>query len=310
MSNTPAVATDMQTENPAFAAWVPSYSASFSSMDEWLDMFRGIVAQAAEAKTALLLVPEYVSESWMSFCPAERLKPTSDAWQAEQAQNHFFPEVKKLAAQHQMVIAAGTVILKDADGTLRNRAMVFFPDGTEGYQDKVSMMPDEREVAGLMHGDKIKLFHWNGYSFAIIICLDIQIPRISAQLTALAPDFLLVPTMTTHETGFNRVSICAAARSVELHCPVLLTGGVGTVTARGEDETNTSGAALYLPHDISLSASYRRSGIGPLTSIDEKDGLLYLAGNVPVGLCRTQRQQQTCEAWHLPNHQLDVEVLP
>jgi predicted amidohydrolase len=292
-----------------FAAWVPNYATRFSNMDEWLGMVERIVIQAAQAGAQLLLLPEYVSESWLGFCPPDRVKPITEIWQAEQAPAAL-ERLQALAERHQMLIVAGTIILKDEQDNWRNRAMIFFPDGTSAHQDKLSMMPDERDMAGLEPAQQLRIFNWNGYRFAVIICLDIQIPRLAATLLAQGGvDFLLVPSMTTRRSGYNRVSSCAAARAVELHCPVLLTDGVGTVTARGEEELNTGGAGLFVPCEVKLGFDGRRDVIGPFETLDKAEGLLFVAKDVPVASCREDRRSGACEAWHPDNHARLPEVV-
>ncbi len=308
-ATSPARVKTLPTET--LAAWVPNFEAKFASMDDWLAMFSRITAQAAAAGAELFLLPEYLSECWLSWCPKARFKPSTDAFLAEQA-TIAYAHMAKLAKQHKMMIVGGTAILTDKQGKRRNRCTVITPDGKIGFQDKMAMMPDERDrkAGPLTSGEGVRLFNWKGYKVAVVICLDIQIPRLALTMLEQGhPDLIVIPSMTTYRSGFTRVFSGAAARSIELHCPVLVTGGVGTITARGEAEPNTSGAGIFLPCEAQYGYTGRREVIGPFEHLYLAEGELFVAKNVPIANCKADRQLGRCEAWHPSNHTRKLKVL-
>ncbi len=293
---------------PTVAAWVLNFSASFSSMDEWLSVAESQVRAAAEQGTDIFVMPEYVSDAWLSFAPPEAVQPDAEPWQAVQGMR-FLAAMQDMAARYGMMIVAGTFCVPLEDGTWRNRCHVFLPDGSLQVQDKLHLMPDERATAGLEEGDAIHLIEWNGLRIAIVICLDIQIPgAVHTLLQDEQPDLVIIPSMTIRQSGFNRVFTCAAARAVELHCPVFVMGGVGSHAGRGYTETNVSGAALFIPCEVAFGMDGKRDSVGPFAEMEERNGCLFVAQDVPVYACHAARESERCEAWYLPHHQKTLEV--
>jgi predicted amidohydrolase len=62
----------------------------------------------------------------------------------------------------------------------------------------------------------LRVWEFGGVRFAVIICLDIEIPEISAKLRGRGVDVILVPSATETILGVERVDRCASARAVEL----------------------------------------------------------------------------------------------
>ena len=299
----------LRCEEPTVAAWVNNYSTRYASMDDWLSVAEAQIAAAAGEGARIFLFPELISEAWLCFARREDILPSSTRWQAEQGEI-FLEAMRRFAHQYDMLIVAGTFLQRGEEGGWRNRASVLFPDGREEYQDKLHLMPDERELAGLEGGEAIRLIHFEGMKIAIVICLDVQIPKAIHTLheTGNHPDLILVPSMTVRRAGYNRVFTCSAARAIELHCPVIVVGGVGSFDFRDEVETNVSGAALFIPCETVFGMDGKREGIGPLDESDEAAGHLFIARHVPVFACQIAREDGLCEAWYLPNHRLPVFV--
>lgn len=293
---------------PTIAAWVLNFSARFSDMEEWLSVAESQIRAASAQGADIFVMPEYVSDSWLSFAPPEAVQPVSEPWQAAQGAR-FLGAMQDMAARYEMMIVAGTFCVPLEDGTWRNRCHTFMPDGTCAVQDKLHLMPDERATEGLEEGDAIHLIDWNGLRIAIVICLDIQIPAaIHALLQEGQPDLVIIPSMTIRQSGFNRVFTCAAARAVELHCPVFVMGGVGSHSFRGDVETNVSGAALFIPCEVAFGMDGKRESMGPFAELSEREGRLFVAHDVPVQACRAAREDERCEAWYLPHHLKPVGV--
>jgi predicted amidohydrolase len=85
------------------------------------------------------------------------------------------------------------------------------------YQDKLHLTPWE---SAFSPGDTLHLWHFAGLRIAVIICLDIEIPELSARLRDEEVDLILCPSATETVLGVERVDRCASARAVELGCHV------------------------------------------------------------------------------------------
>jgi predicted amidohydrolase len=80
----------------------------------------------------------------------------------------------------------------------------------------------------------------------VVICLDIEIPELSARLRGAGVDVMLVPSATETVLGVERVDRCASARAVELGCVV----GVSHLTGKAASELideNVGRTAVYFP---------------------------------------------------------------
>lgn len=81
----------------------------------------------------------------------------------------------EIAGRYDTWIVAGTAFVVAVDGSVRNRAWVFAPDGTLAYrQDKVFLTPFEREEAGLSPGRvaAAETFEIDGRTYGLTICRD------------------------------------------------------------------------------------------------------------------------------------------
>ncbi|MGE4133680.1 MAG: nitrilase-related carbon-nitrogen hydrolase [Bdellovibrionales bacterium] len=125
-----------------------------------------------------------------------------------------------------MVIIGGTLPRATADGKFLSSAPIVFPDGRVEYQDKIFFTPWEKELE-MVRGNELRRLEYDGVSFAVLICFDVEFPRLSQLLAAKPPELLLVPSMTESEAGLRRVRYTAQARAVESHAYVVIAGTVG-----------------------------------------------------------------------------------
>lgn len=139
-------------------------------------------------------------------------------------------------------VVLGTVPFIGEDGKLRNRAPII-SDGRFLYQDKIHLTPWENAFHG---GDRVCIWEFKGHRLAVVVCLDIEIPELSAALRGKGIDLLLVPSATESVFGVERVHRCASARAVELGCFV----GVSQLTGVAESDlidVNIGRLAVYSP---------------------------------------------------------------
>jgi predicted amidohydrolase len=118
--------------------------------------------------------------------------------------------------------------LKPAHQQFHNRVPILC-DGRSLYQDKLHLTPWESVFAP---GEALHLWSLRGVTFAVVICLDIEVPELSVALRGRGVDCLLVPSATESVLGVERVGRCASARAVELCCHV----GVSQLVGRTESE--------------------------------------------------------------------------
>lgn len=188
--------------------------------------------------TDIVLLPEF---TWMGLQTI--VEPPTPRRVAEVFWSELLPTLKSLLNQPEKAVVLGTVPFWDEEtAQLRNRAPVLI-GGEVTYQDKLHLTPWESEFSP---GTELRLWEFGGVRFAIVICLDIEIPEISTRLRGSGVDVLLVPSATESILGVERVDRCASARAVELGCIVAVSHLTGAVDSELIG-ANVGRAAVYFP---------------------------------------------------------------
>jgi predicted amidohydrolase len=283
------------TDTLTIALWATNLEPALASLDDWVAGVDTMLARAAADGAAMLVMPEYACAQWLGFAP---ILAAADEipWLAAQ-ETAAIEKLKPLAARHGVTLVAGTIPHDHGDGRYTNRAHVRIPDGHHLTQDKLALTPGERDPAAwcLSPGAALKVLRIGPWRFAVVICLDIELPALSSRLATLDLDFVVVPSMTRLASGNARVFGCAKARAVELMTVVAAVGCIGERPTGGQPHANTSGAAIYLPCEEALGYL----GLGPATRISDKaDGLgpYLLCRDLPLGLVRGLRRAGA-EVW-------------
>ena len=281
------------------ALWCLRLGNAAPDLAHWAAAVEARMAEAADRGAALLVMPEWVAKQWLAFAPKDLAGRDEVAWLADRA-----PEALELirpcAARHGITLLAGSMAVHSPDDAppWRNRAHVFLPDGTEVHHDKLCLTPSERDPGewNLSTGSTVRTFDLGGVRAAVLICLDLELPALSAKLATAGLDVLFVPSYTSRLSGYSRVFSCAKARAVELLCTVCAVGCFGELhTANGTMFQSTGGASVYIPCEPGLGM------IGVLEEIPprftgEGPGPLLVA-DVPVGQIRALRTEPSGEAW-------------
>ena len=154
----------------------------------------------------------------------------------------LWPGLRKSLHHPDKAVVLGSVPFSDGGGVLRNRVPIL-SEGREMYQDKIHLTPWEDAFHG---GGPLRVWTFKGLRVAVIVCLDIEIPELSAALRGANVDLILVPSATESLLGVERIGRCASARAVELGCHV----GVCPLVGRADSELiddNLGRLSLYSP---------------------------------------------------------------
>ncbi len=299
----------MTTPPLTLALWAINLEIPLKSLADWAGQVRTRIESAKNAGADLLIMPEYISEQWMSFAPSGICPDEEIPWMVTQSAEAI-ERVRDLASSYDIALLAGTfpvaVDIKDDMSDLPvndnvgyyNRAHLFLPDGTYITQDKLSLTPNEQDPNAwcLTPGNRLKIFTWRGIRMAILTCLDIEMPALSSLIADQNVDLILVPSMTSKLAGYNRVFGCAKARAIELQAAVAAVGPIGAASFLGGKRQNqTSAAAVYLPCEESLGH------VGIATEISPSDatvglGPLIIAKDLPLEEIRNLRNG-SAEVW-------------
>jgi predicted amidohydrolase len=185
------------------------------------------VLQSWDSGADVVVFPEY---SWMGLEQfvegGNRLAKVADLfWK------NLWPGLQKDLARKGKAVVLGSVPAIEGS-TMRNRAPILC-DGRVLHQDKLHVTPWESMFTP---GEALHVWQLHGIRLAVVICLDIEVPELSATLRGMGVACLLVPSATESVLGVERVGRCASARAVELCCHVGVSQLVGRMESQLVDE--------------------------------------------------------------------------
>lgn len=219
----------------------------FSTWDQYQNKIEHLVKQAKQQNVQLLLLPEYAG---VEICFGE-FSSEEDAYIAMQPYiSRYLTLFQELAVQYQMYIQPGTVIEKINQNDYINRAYFFGPNGQYGFQDKLQLTTQEKQLKFLQRGNTQTLFNTAFGKIGITICYDSEFPEYTRNLVAAGANLILVPSYTVSLAGFNRVFLSCRARAIENQCYIAIAYVTGTVTSNGEPDQTVGQAHIVGPADI------------------------------------------------------------
>ncbi len=218
--------------------WSFDVGAAVESPPEFAKLVTQRVIESWADGADIVVFPEF---TWMGL---ERFVegPEKLAGVAALFWENLWPGLREQLDRPDKAVVLGTVPFLEGDGRLKNRAPIL-SEGRVLYQDKIHLTPWENAFSG---GGPLRTWRFRGHKLAVVICLDVEIPEISAALRGSELDLMLVPSATENELGVERISRCASARAVELGCYVGVSHLVGRTESELIDE-NVGQLALFIP---------------------------------------------------------------
>ncbi len=212
----------------------------------YTDKITQLVIQAKKQKADLLLLPEYAGiEIACKQFPTDHA--LFDALQPHIG--NYLAFYSQLAQTQQLYLQAGTILEKTEPNLFANRAYLFSPNGTYGYQDKLQLTAYEKNTRLIAPGNRQILFHTALGTIGIAVCYDSEFPEIVRQLTSRGATLILVPCYTTSHAGLNRVLLSCRARALENQCYVALSSVVHPVALTVDIDRTYGQAAIVGPCD-------------------------------------------------------------
>ncbi len=228
-------------------AWTFDVGVDARSIVGYVEALATRVEQSWDGGADLVLLPEY---TWAGLEPllsqgAGLAGVATEFWQ------HILPGVHQRLSRPGKAVVLGTAPCLE-DGQMFNRAPAII-EGRLITQDKLFLTPWE---GAFSRGEVLRIFEFKGLRIAVVICLDIEVPELSARLRGQGIDLLLVPSATETEFGCERVTRCASARAVELGCYVVVSPLVGRCASELVDE-NLGRLACYAPSQAAFRETAR-----------------------------------------------------
>jgi predicted amidohydrolase len=202
-------------------------------------------ARAAGAE--LLLLPEYAP------CEEAFARAAGDAAAERDAAADAAPAMiaalERAAARHQLWLAGGTVLLRQAGRGIVNACPLVSPAGLAGLQEKHCRTRFEREAWGLSPGGFPSVFATPWGVIGIAVCYDAEFPPLVRTQVLAGAWAILVPACTDSAHGAARVTLSARARAIENQCFVAVAPTVGDRPGCESLDVNRGTAGLYGPAD-------------------------------------------------------------
>jgi predicted amidohydrolase len=224
--------------------WLESFSAFEKKLARWVE---DGVRQGAE----LIVFPEYAGLELASLSGREAAGDLSRSIAAVSTHLPQADAAHARLARHQGVsILAGSAPERQADGSVRNVARLFTPDGACGRQEKIMMTRFEREQWGISGGSELFVHDIGKARIGIAICYDVEFPLIARALTEAGAEVILAPSCTDTVHGYWRVRVGAQARALENQCVVVQAPLVGAVDWSPAVDINRGAAGVFGPPDL------------------------------------------------------------
>ena len=154
----------------------------FNQWDDFADKLTQWVKEAAEVNAKLLVFPEYCS---MELASLFGEVVYTDLGKQLHAMQDVYPQWQdlhlQLAKQYDVMMLASTFPVMQENGTFRNRANLYAPDGLIDYQDKLIMTRFENEQWLIHPGTDIKVMETDVGKIAVNVCYDSEFPMIAYQ---------------------------------------------------------------------------------------------------------------------------------
>jgi predicted amidohydrolase len=178
--------------------------------DAWENQWARLIGQAAARGAHLMALPAHAGDALLARQYPE-LAHTSlrigltQAWrptlpdadrvtQGETLRQTYQALFGRLAAQHRIVLVAGSLLLPDELGDLYHQAFLFDAQGeVVGIQRACHRTPAERAL-GVAAGDRLDVFETPVGTLGLVVGEDLYHPEVARILTRQGADVLLAPT--------------------------------------------------------------------------------------------------------------------
>lgn len=229
-------------------AAVQYHLEDIDSFTDFAQQVEHYVRNATEYDVEVVLFPEFLTTQLLSIRDEQGNALSID--KLPEFTTQYVSLFSELAKTYQVHIIGGTHVVAMEDGSRRNTAHYFAPDGTMYTQAKIHLTPTEVDEWDMSAGDGVEVFDSPFGKFAMLTCYDIEFPEIVRIARAKGADIIFCPSCTDDRHGFYRVRYCCHARTIENQIYVVTTGTVGALRRVDFMRANYGQAAILAPNDI------------------------------------------------------------
>ena len=226
----------------------------FQHFDDFSHKLAQWFSQAKAQGAELLVFPEYGSMELSSlFGEAVYSDLNKQLYAMQSLYQDYRACYQQLAKEHNVFVLAASFPLLTEDNIFRNRAELFSPEGSVGFQDKLIMTRFENEKWLIHPGQDLAVFNTDIGTLGVNICYDSAFPMFARQQAEAGAQLILVPSCTDGMAGFNRVKIGCQARALENQCFVVQSPTVKDALWSPAVDANTGRAGIYAPIERDIS---------------------------------------------------------
>lgn len=216
--------------------------------DDFMARIDEVMAQARAQGADIVVLPEYASMALAgAYCDVPDVAAELEAVVSRADQ--LIAAYRTLARAHGLMLLAGTVPMRGADGRTRNRAPLIDGQGRIGFQDKSVMTRFESERWGIVPGQPPCVFETGWGRLGISICYDSEFPALTRAQVLAGAEIILIPACTDTQHGFNRVRLSARARALENQCFTAVAPTTGLAPWSATLDENRGHACAFGPVD-------------------------------------------------------------
>lgn len=122
------------------------------------------------ADTDVVVLPELFSTGFLSD------HPVLSRFAEDETNSPTLSKVTEIAKQYNMAIA-GSCLIRDKKGCIRNRAFFIEPSGEAVFYDKHHLFKLSNEASNFVAGiEQIPIVRYRGWNVALAICYDLRFP--------------------------------------------------------------------------------------------------------------------------------------
>lgn len=178
--------------------------------DAWEGLWSSLVGQAVADGAQLVALPAHSGDALLArqrpeLASLTRRDGLALAWQTtppgidrrtqgQALQQAYIGTFSRLAARYGVVLAAGSLLLPDAEGALYHQAFLFGTDGDViGVQRAAHRSPAERAL-GAAGGDRLDVCETPVGTLGLVVGEDLYYPEVARILTLQGAEVLIAPT--------------------------------------------------------------------------------------------------------------------
>lgn len=177
--------------------------------DRHFALVRDAAAEAAARGSQLLLLPELWHSGYDLKQAGTLAAPMGEG---------PFARAAGLAAEHRLHLC-GSLLCREKDGSVRNRAVLHCPDGgLAGWYDKVHLFPKLAEDRYLVAGNRLPVLDLPWGRTAMAVCYDLRFPELFRRYAFEGDPVLVLVPSAWPEPRLKFFTLMARARACENQC--------------------------------------------------------------------------------------------